>query len=417
VQYEVSIGTPSLSARVGREALASLIAKLIASGQASSKADIGRVTGLARTTIDGGVRSLLDLGAIRVSGLRSVPGRGRPAEVLRLNSEFGIVLVADCGATIARCGIFDLEQRLLGERELQLRIDAGPEVVLETIAACFQDLLLEAGLEQAPRTTVVGLPGPVDYWGGTLVRPPIMPGWDGYPVVAELERQLGGRAILENDVNLRALGESRSNPSTRGPVLYVKVGTGIGVGIVGADGNLLRGADGAAGDVGHIRVPDATEVCTCGSVGCLEAVASIRAVGMALGIDGTSESHLIAEVVNGVRHQDPATLQVVKERAVYIGETVVSLIHFFNPERIVIGGMLATASDDLLAVVRSIVYSRALPLATRNLTVSRPSLGTNSGLAGGLAIGIERALDPESIREQLHALDVRRAPRYMSAKV
>ena len=417
MQYHVSIGTPAMSARVGREAIASLIAKLIASGQASSKADIGRVTGLARTTIDGGVRSLLDLGAIRIAGLRTMTGRGRPAEVLQLNSTFGIVLVADCGATVARCGVFDLEQRLLGERELQLRIDAGPRDVLTAIAECFQDLLEDVGLADAPRTTVVGLPGPVDYWGGTLVRPPIMPGWDEFPVVEELERLLGGRAILENDVNLRALGEARSVPPTRGPVLYVKVGTGIGVGIVGADGNLLRGADGAAGDIGHVRVPDAVEVCTCGSVGCLEAVASIRAIGIALGITGTSERELIDKVVAGVRHQDPATLHAVKERSMYVGETMVSLIHFFNPERIVIGGMLATASDDLLAAVRSIVYSRALPLATRNLTISRPALGTKSGLAGGLAIGIESALDAITIRTRLDALDHRRAPRFVSERV
>jgi len=417
VQFQVSIGTPTRSPRVGREAIASLIAKLIAGGQAVSKADIGRVTGLSRTTIDAGVRCLLDLGAVHISGLRSAPGRGRPAEVLRLNSDFGIVLVADCGATVARCGVFDLEQRLLGERELHVRIDAGPQAVLSAIVTSFQELLAVAGLSDAPRTTVVGLPGPVDYWGGTLVRPPIMPGWDGYPVVAELERQLGGRAILENDVNLRALGEARAAPPKRGPVLYVKVGTGIGVGIVGADGNLLRGADGAAGDVGHVRVVEATELCVCGSIGCLEAVASIRAVGIALGIDGTSEADLMAQVVDRIRHQDPATLQAVKERSVYIGETVVSIIHFLNPERIVIGGSLATASDDLLAVVRSIVYSRALPLATRNLTISRPALGVNSGLAGGLVIGIESALDPDAIASSLQELHRRRAPRYMSEKV
>lgn len=393
MQFQVTIGIPALSARVGNDALASLIAKLIASGQATTKAEIGRTSGLSRTTIDGGVRALLDLGAIRIAGLQTTPGRGRPAEVLRLNADFGVVLVADCGATIARCGVFDLEQRLIGERELPLRMDAGPSTVLATIAACFEELLENANLSDAHRTTIVGLPGPVDYWGGTLVRPPIMPGWDDYPVVIELQRRLGGRATLENDVNLRALGEARSTPTRRGPVLYVKVGTGIGVGIVSAEGELIRGADGAAGDVGHVRVPDATELCVCGSVGCLEAVASIRAVGNALGLDHLSDGELIRQVVDAVRTQDPAALQVVRERAGYIGETVVSLIHFFNPERIVIGGMLALASDHLLAAIRSIVYSRALPLATRNLTIARPTLGTYSGLAGGLALGIESALD------------------------
>ncbi|MFD1716106.1 ROK family protein [Amnibacterium flavum] len=403
MQQPVFIAAPTVTARLSRETVASLIAKLIAGGRVASKADVGRATGLSRTTIDAGVRALVEANAVRVSGLQPSPGRGRPAEVLVLNPDFGLILVADCGATVSRCGVFDIGQQRLGVRDIEIPIGVGPDAFLAEVVATFEEMLSELGLTAPARTTIIGLPGPVDYWGGTVVRPPIMPGWDGFPIVAGLRDALGGEVILENDVNLRALGEARSVPALRGPLLYVKVGSGIGMGIVGPDGLLVRGADGAAGDIGHIRVAGSEEPCLCGSSGCLEAVASIRAVGRALEVDHSGEAELVEEVVSRVRRRDPAATMIVKERAAIIGEAIVTTIQLLNPERIVIGGQLAAASDDLLAVIRSIVYSRALSLATRNLVVARPALGADSGMAGGLAVGIEATLSPEALVGRLRS--------------
>ncbi len=405
MQSPVNLARPALTARLGREAVASLLAKLVASGAAASKADLGRATGLARTTIDAGVETLLRLGALRVAGLQASVGRGRPGEVLELAPQFGTVLVADCGATLTRVGVFDLGQRLIGKRELSLPIDREPEFVLSTLVQTFEQLLEQSDLSGIPRTVIVGLPGPVDYRRGTLVRPPLMPGWDGFPVVAELEGALGASAaVLENDVNLRALGEARSSSHYKGPLLYLKIGSGIGAGIVGADGSLFRGADGAAGDVGHIRVQDSLVPCTCGGTGCLEAVSSARAIGVALGIVETPDSPLLAQVIERIRRRDRETVTLVRERAAHIGEVVVSLIHCFNPERVVVGGRMALASDDILATIRSIVYQRALPLATRNLAIELPTQGVASGTAGALAIGIEAALEPTAIARRMTAL-------------
>ncbi|HQY98948.1 MAG TPA: ROK family protein [Propionicimonas sp.] len=402
-RFHVALSTPTLAARLGRESVASLAAKLIASRSATSRAEIGRATGLSRSTVDAGVETLLRLGAIRAAGLHATPGRGRPAETLELAPTFGVILAADCGATLTRVCAFDLGQRVLGEREIDLRIDSGPEPVLAVLVRTFEELLADTGLAQAPRTVVVGLPGPVDYWGGTVVRPPIMPGWDGFPVVAHLEESLGASAVLENDVNLRALGEARSAGSYRGPLLYLKVGSGIGAGIIGSDGAIFRGADGAAGDIGHLRIAGSTAECACGATGCLEALASVRAIGSALGLQDRPDAALVEQVLDLVRRHNRRTITLVRERAEHIGDIAVSLIHCFNPERVVVGGRLALASDDLLAGIRSIVYRRALPLATRTLTIARPKLGMASGTAGALAIGIETALEPEAIAGRMAA--------------
>lgn len=401
---QVRLASPPVAARVSRESLASLLAKLIASGAATSKADLGRATGLARTTIDAGVDTLLHLGAIRTAGYRSSPGRGRAAEILELIPGFGSVLVADCGATRARLAVYDLGQRVVGTRDIPLAIDGGPEAVLPVLVAGLREILAGSPLENAPRTLVVGLPGPVDYRRGALVRPPIMPRWDDYPVVADLGRALDAMAVLENDANLRALGEARAADPFEGPLLYLKIATGIGVGIVGADGTLFRGADGAAGDVGHIRVAGSTVPCTCGATGCLEAVSSARAIGTELGLVDLPGACVVDQLLDRVRDHDLAAVTLVRERAEPIGDLVVSLIHSFNPRRVVVGGRLAMTSDAVLAGIRSIVYRRALPLATRNLTIALPSLGYESGIAGALAIGIETALEPDGMARRLRQL-------------
>lgn len=399
--FRVQLLSPPLTARVARESLASLFAKLIASGTAASKADLVRITGLARTTVDAGIDTLFHVGAIQRAGHRSAPGRGRAAEVLELAPTFGAVLVADCGATRARLGVFDVGQRAMGSQDIALPIDRGPEAVLQLIAQTLTELLKQSGYSDAPRTLVVGLPGPVDYRRGALVRPPLMPGWDGFPVAAQLSESLGAATTLENDANLRALGEARAQQGFEGPLLYLKVGTGIGVGIVGSDGTLFRGADGAAGDVGHIRVSGSDALCICGATGCLEAVASARAIGTELGLVDQPGEPVVDQLLALIHEQNTGANALIRERSDPIGELVVGLIHSFNPRRVVVGGRLAMASDAVLAGIRSIVYRRALPLATRDLTVTLPALGFESGIAGGLAVGIESALSPEGIARRL----------------
>ncbi|MCS5498370.1 ROK family protein [Cnuibacter physcomitrellae] len=399
-RFSLQLTAPPLSARVSRATVASTLARLVASGVADSKAELGRVTGLSRTTVDSGVRTLLDMGALKVSGYATVAGRGRPADVLELDPLFGLVLVADCGASHASLAVCDLGQNLIVSRDVEIRMSDGPEATLDALAGCFTEMLSDLGLGHRSRTVVVGLPGPVDHRAGTVVRPPIMPGWDGYPIVDRLAGMLGGPVELENDVNLRALGDARAQPPERGPVLFVKVGTGIGAGIVTVDGSLLRGADGAAGDIGHVRVAGSDAPCSCGSIGCLEAAASVQAIGRSLGMAG-AEAEVSRAVARLVALHDPQAVALVRRSAELVGEELVSLIHLLNPERVVVGGLLSDVSDDLLAGIRSMIYRRALPLATRNLTVVKPVLGMRSGIAGGVAIGIESSLRPATLAGRL----------------
>jgi predicted NBD/HSP70 family sugar kinase len=391
------LSTPPSAGRIDAEATLSTVARLIASGAAQSKADLVPAAGMARTTVSAAVDELLNRGVVRIAGTRPTPGRGRPADRLALSPRGGHVLLADVGARGAHLAVLDLSQRVVAHEHVDLDVRDGPEPVLDIIEARLDALRAVGSPEVPARAVVIGLPGPVDGNLGTPVRPPIMPGWHAYPVSARLQSRFACAAILENDVNLRALGEARALPADQAPLLFVKIGTGIGGGLVTREGGLHHGADGAAGDIGHVRVrggPD--DPCVCGNVGCIEAVASASAIARRLAA-GATVPVTIADVRDRLAKADPAAVAHVREAAAHIGELVAMLVHFYNPARVTIGGSLTAASDDLLAGVRSVVYQRALPLATRNLVLANSVLGEYAGLAGAAVLGIEQALSASEI--------------------
>ncbi|QYN32147.1 ROK family protein [Pseudonocardia sp. DSM 110487] len=372
------------------------MARLVASGAAVSKADLVAAAGLARTTVSTAVDELLDRGLLQVDGTRPTVGRGRPADRLALSPRGGHVLLADVGASSAHLAVVDLSQRMLARTEVPVDMTDGPDAVLRTVETQLTHLRETVPAEVPVRAVVIGLPGPVDGTHGVPIRPPIMPGWHAYPVAARLSQTFDCPAVLENDVNLRALGEARALPADQVPLLFVKVGTGIGGGLVSREGTLHHGADGAAGDIGHVRVRGAPdEPCVCGNVGCIEAVASAGAIARRLGAPGPPVP--TAEVRALLARGDATAVAAVREAAALIGELVATLVHFYNPARVTIGGGLSAASDELLAGVRSVAYQRALPLATRNLVLTNSVLGEYAGLAGAAVLGIERALSTESI--------------------
>lgn len=374
--------------------LSSYLARLIAAGQATSRSDLARVTGLARSTVSQHLAPLIRINLIAEGEVASW-ARGRPPSALRLNPQAGVILVADLGASRGRLGIADFGQHFLAERSIETNVARGPESVLDEVRQAFLQLLAEHDVAaRSVRLIVVGLPAPVDFASGVPVRPPIMPGWDNYPVRAAFQGDFAAPVLVDNDVNLMALGEARSRPASQCPLLYVKVSTGIGCGIVTHDGKLHRGADGAAGDIGHVRVPGHEEVCRCGAVGCIEAFASYGAITRRLNGDGS--------VAAPPRETDGSQVaSLVRAAAGDIGEVIAMLVHFFNPGVIVLGGRMTQFGDEMLAGVRSVVYRRALPLATRKLSVELSTLGRRAGIVGGVVLGVEHVLSPQGLRTLL----------------
>jgi predicted NBD/HSP70 family sugar kinase len=234
------------------------------------------------------------------------------------------------------------------------------------------------------------------------VAPPIMPGWDGFSVPGWFAAHYDAPVLVDNDVNIMALGEHWTHWRDIEHLLFVKVGTGIGCGIV-ADRHIHRGAQGAAGDIGHIRIAGHDDVvCRCGNVGCLEAVAGGRALASRL-TDAGLQARTSRDVVGLVRAGEPLAIQIVRDAGRYLGEVLASSVNFFNPGAIVIGGDISDAHQQLLAGVREVIFQRSLPLATGDLRIVPSRLGDRAGVIGAAIMVIEHILDPEAIDKAIEA--------------
>ena len=384
---------------------AGAILRLVRDGRASTRAEIGELTGLARSTVTQRVDQLLAERLLVPAGEAASTG-GRPSRVLAFNRGAGVVLAADLGATHSRVGLCDLGGEVLAEAAADRAIADGPEAVLDWVEATFDALLEEAGQTAADvRGVGIGVPGPVEFATGRPVAPPIMPGWDGYPVATRLRDRYAAPVLVDNDVNIMALGEHWAGWREVDHLLYVKVGTGIGCGIV-AGGRIHRGAQGAAGDLGHIQITnDPAVVCRCGNVGCMEAVAGGSAMAATLRAQGVAAQDG-REVVALVRAGRPEAVRVVREAGRVLGGVLATSVNLFNPAVIVIGGDLSHAEEHLLAGVREVVYQRSLPLATRSLRIVRSRLDDRAGVIGASVMLIEHVLDPGAVDDALSGREV-----------
>ena len=370
--------------------------QLLRDGLPRTRADLALLTGQARSTVAARVDLLLASGLVAPAGEASSTG-GRPPATFAFSPTTRILLAVDLGATHARLAVTDLASTVLAEHHEALAIADGPDAVLDRVAAIGTELVEQAGRTMGELAAVgVGLPGPVEHSTGRPTNPPIMPGWDDADVPGMLRHLLGAPVLVDNDVNIMALGEHWAEFPDVDHLLFVKVATGIGAGVI-SDGQIRRGAQGAAGDLGHIAVPGGKALlCRCGNTGCLEALASGRAVAVALSAEGIPATSS-ADVVALVRAGNVAASHAVREAGRTIGGVLAACVSMLNPSVIVIGGNLAEAGESLLAGIREVVYRRSLPLATQHLRIVASRTKGRAGILGASAMAADHVLSPAAI--------------------
>lgn len=375
------------------------ILNLIRSGRASSRAGIARITGLAPSTVTARVETLVKSGYLRDAGPGASSGGRRPQR-FELDPDAGVVLGVSLGARHATFGLFDMAGTLQARRVLTMDIAEGPEKVLTWIGARADEMMLD--LHDGTHTLRgigLGLPGPVESPGGRLISPSRMPGWNGVDAANKLREVTGVPVLVDNDANLMALGEHASLPGTIEHLAFVKAGSSIGCGII-ASGRLFRGHRGMAGDISHVSVPKGPRtVCSCGRLGCLDVVAggasivtNLRAAGVEV-LDAAGALRLAQD-------GHPLATQMLREAGTRTGDVLATIVNFFNPQRLVLGGILSE-SDAYMAGLRSAIYTECLPLATDHLEITVSVTKALGGSIGAACLILDHLFDARLINERL----------------
>jgi glucokinase-like ROK family protein len=366
--------------------------RLLRDEGARSRAELGDMVHLSRSKLAVELDRLVELGLVEPAGLAASRG-GRRSSIVRLSRHLRVIGI-DIGATSIDVAVTNGELEILGHLSMPCNVREGPDFVLDRVLDLVGKLRGQ-GLVDEIHGAGIGVPGPVSFREGMPVVPPIMPGWDRFPVREAISQKLGCPVLVDNDVNIMALGEAQAGLARSvDDFLLVKIGTGVGCGIV-VDRRVYRGMSGSAGDIGHIRVDDDGPTCVCGNIGCLEAYFSGAALArdaVAAGRSGQSAffaqrledaGQLTAvDVADAVAAGDAVAVRMVREGGRRVGQVLAGLISFFNPGLVVIGGGVAGLGHVLLAEIRSVVYRRSPPLATGNLPIALSELGNTAGVLG-----------------------------------
>jgi predicted NBD/HSP70 family sugar kinase len=344
-------------------------------------------TGLSRGTLYERLDTLARLGLVHEAESLGATGGRRP-RAIRFSDRGRIVLAVDLGQSHARISVTDLlgtEQR---RAEVAVRLDDGAEAVLGAVLD-HAGTLLAAGSGEILAGIGFGVPAAVDP-DGRVLHAPTMPGWPADAVVATAGARFGLPVVVENDAHAGAVGERRTEDET---LVYVKVATGVGCGIV-VGGAVLRGARGAAGDLGHVRVPGVRRerACRCGRTGCLAAHSSGRALAGRLGLGSVAD--LVAAA------GEPEVRAALVEAADVLGAALATAVSTINPHRLVLGGalgMLPVVVERVRAQVEGTVQGRAVP------QVERSTLGGRAVPRGLARLVTERVFAPDAIDARVAA--------------
>lgn len=357
----------------------------------SSRAQVARDTGLSRTTVSSLVTLLLEEGVILERGGDAPPAGpqgGRPAVLLTLNPSAGAVVGVDFGHTHLRVAVADLSHQILAEQAETFDVDGRAADGLDLAAALVDQALARTGFDRSAVIAVgLGVPGPVTSDTGAIGSSSILPGWAGIRPAAELARRIGVPVRADNDANLGAIAETAWGAG-RGcrDLAYLKVSSGIGAGFV-LDGRLFRGSGGLAGEIGHWAMDQTGLICRCGGRGCLETIAGADAL-VRLLAPTHGAGLTLRDVVACARRGDTGCRRAIADAGDAIGTAVAQLCNLLNPERVVIGGELATAGDLLLDAVRATVHRQAVVDVAEQAGVVAGQLGERAEVLGAVALGL-----------------------------
>jgi glucokinase-like ROK family protein len=380
------------------------------------RTDVSNITGWSKAKTSLEIQSLIDKKLLIEVGEGASQG-GRKPRLLQINSQLGFIVGVDIGATSLDMVLTDVLGQELQKRSMTADVRDDVKEYFKSCIDLVNDMLKTQKIMPSQIIGIgIGVPGPVNFARGVLVAPPLMPAWENFPIRDHFKDHFPSAVVVvDNDVNIMALGEqSTGDGAGIDHFIYIKIGTGIGAGII-SNGRIHRGTDGCAGDIGHICVDKQGPICRCGNQGCLEAMAAGPAIAeKAMQAARNGSSPLMRQMMdaNGgilrpedvntaCREGDEAALEIIRSSGQMVGDVLASLVNFFNPSYIFIGGGITNFGNHLLVAIRRAVLRRSLPLATAHLSINFSSTRSNAGVIGAVALALEHlfmiADDPNSI--------------------
>lgn len=374
---------------------AALIFHIIRTDGPLNRTSIVNRTGLSKSTVSLQINKLLDRGLVKEEIL---PGSEKALRKVRLklSADAGNVVGVFLGIHKLTIHVFNIAMETLIEGSWDLESVIEPEPTNLFIMEKIEELLGKAGVDSSKLWGIgMGFPFPVDFQKGVSDSPPNIPLWNLYPLRYIYEKRFGCPVLIDNDVNVMALGEGFAGAALEEKnFIFVKVGTGIGAGLV-LDGRIYRGAKGCAGDIGHIGIDGENRLCHCGNQGCLEAIAGGPALA-ARGLEAamTGESPLLENILKKkgkitsqdvgdcAQRGDMHSIKIIQESGRQIGSVLAKLVNFANPGAVYIGGGVARSGNLFLSAIREAIVKRSPHLATIDLTIRFSELMEKSGPIG-----------------------------------
>lgn len=344
-------------------------------------------TGMSRATLYERLETLLRRNLIYEAESMEATG-GRRSRKIRFEDRGRVVLAIALGQTHATVAVSDINGRQLRSRTVQHRINAPAPAVLQPLIRIGTELLA-MGTGEILVGTGVSVPAPVDAGTGHVVHPTTIPEWEPDAVVTSVSSQWQVPIVVENDARAGALGECTTDNET---TVYVKVATGIGCGIV-VDGTILRGAHGAAGDIGHIHVASDGPLCRCGRRGCLATFSSGSSLIDRLNSQGMTS---LDEIARAAEQGQPDVEAQLLSAADVLGGALAATVTTVNPNRLVLGGKIGTIPY-FAERVRSRVLKDVVERIAEGLVVVAGATGDHAAVDGLTRLVMRKVFAPDAI--------------------
>jgi glucokinase len=368
--------------------------QFVRDGTATTISELANAMGVSRSTVLQRAEFLLGSGVVQFESSQT-GARGRPPAVMRFNARAAVVLAGQIGLTGARLAVTDLNGEVLAERFVSTDIASGADVVLDQLRTTFDELV--AGLGDGPSIAGVGIgmPSAVELLNYSRTLGLDGSDWTTDRVLRTFWEHFDAPVFVDLDVNLLALAEQRKSWPEAEVFVCVKLGTLIDAAIV-VNNVPVRGASNLAGGLGHLKVGASSAQCTCGSVGCLDAVASGSALVKQMSEAGFEVEH-VSDLVALAKQGQPEAVGAIREAGKLIGEALATVVNLLNPSVIVAWGYLTEVETPLFAGIREGLYQKALPGASKDLALMSAALGDLAGARGAAMLVLDEVLAPLAV--------------------